>query len=135
MSPSCASHFMRVVTRSSDEVTFAVGTVEGVFLHQVQVGKVHRCQGIEKVVVVSTDVNDFGPAVLHHLHENLEEAGMCGLPAARPVLADVPAVDDVAVEEEPFAVDAAQETADLLDFGVGSSQVNVREDNGAVMSA
>lgn len=43
----------------------------------------HRGKAVHKVVMIATDVNNLRPLFLHHLHDDLEEVGMLGLPHLR----------------------------------------------------
>jgi hypothetical protein len=65
----------------------------------------HRGKAVHKVVMIATDVNNLRPLFLHHLHDDLEEVGMLGLPFAGSASFQSPPVYDVTVQYQPAAVD------------------------------
>lgn len=79
-----------------------------------QIGKLQRGKVVQKVIMVSADVNDFRTMLFHHLHDNFEEMRMCRLPFADTRFLQVPSVDDVTVQNQPSAIDSAQKIADLI---------------------
>ena len=60
---------------------------------------------------------------------------MFGQPLSCAVLLEMPPVNDIAVEDEAVAVDAAEEISDFPYFGVGSAEMDVRQDYRAVVFA
>src|SRR5580658_1434250 len=79
--------------------------------------------------MVAPEVHDLRVALLEHLQNDADEVGVGLGPLA--VSLQLPAVDDVAVEDELLAADVAQEMVHLGDLRVDGPQVDVREDDGA----
>ena len=78
--------------------------------------------------MVAADVDDLGAALLEHLEDGADETGVGVGPAAGA--AQLPAIDDVAVEDEFFAADVFEEVVDLGDAAGGGAEVDVGEDDG-----
>ena len=89
---------------------------------------------LQKVIMVAPDVYHLGDAILHHPHYRLEKEGVFRLPAALPgSLLQLPAVNDIPVENQPVAVNSAQELRRLLNFSVSGAKMHVRDDDCPVM--
>ena len=83
-SPNCASHFIRVVTVSKispcvTKITPAVTLVNEI-LTIFYIIECHRCQPIQEIIVVATNIDHFCSLLFHHLHDNFEEIRMLCLP-------------------------------------------------------
>ena len=77
--------------------------------------------------MITPKVVDIRLVLLDHLQDAVEEAGVFSLPATR--FLKLPAVDDVAVEDEVFAAVLLEEAGNLFGFGPFRSQVNIRNDD------
>ena len=77
----------------------------------------------EDVVVIAAQINDLRVALFQFLEDDADEArvGLGPLPGA----AQLPAVDDVAVEDELLAADAAEKMVHLARLAVGRAEVHV----------
>src|ERR1039457_4387829 len=82
----------------------------------------------EDVVVVSPEVHDLRVPLLEHLQHDSDEVGVRLRPL--PVSPQLPAVDDVAVQDEFLAADVPEKVVHLGDLGINGSQVDVGYDDG-----
>ena len=60
-------------------ITSTVTFVDAV-LNNLYIIKVQWCQIIKKVIMITTNINNLGTEVLHHLHDNFEKIRMFSLP-------------------------------------------------------
>ena len=86
---------------------------------------------VEEIVVVAPQVDHFGVVPVEVFHEDAEELGVFFLPLAR--FAELPAVHNVAVEDERVAFVFAEEGDHFFHPGVADAEVEIGEDDGAVM--
>jgi hypothetical protein len=97
-------------------------------------GEVAQREGdhlVEEIVVVAPEIDHLHVGTGEILHDELEEGGVPLLPFAR--LAELPAVDDVAVQDELVTTVVSEEPDDLPDAGVSDAQVEVGDDDGSVV--
>ena len=95
-------------------------------------GKVFECERekrAEHIVVIAAEVNDLGVTLLKFLQDDADEAGVCLGPL--PGAFELPAIDDVAVEDEFLAADMTEEVIYFIDLAFGSAEVDIRKDDGA----
>ena len=76
----------------------------------------HRCQPIQKIIVVATNIDHFCSLLFHHLHDNFEKIRMLCLPLPGAAFAQGPAVDNVTIQYQSPAVDGFQEVAYFNSF-------------------
>ena len=88
-----------------------------------------RQPGAEHFVVVAGDVGDRG-AVLGHAQDGAEHAVVVGVPI--PGLAQAPAVDDVADQEQILAAHPAQEVGEEIAAAALRSEMSVGNEHGTV---
>ena len=111
-----------------------VTALEFVVPHYADSPELQRRKILQKVIMVAPDVYHLGDAILHHPHYRLEKEGVFRLPAALPgSLLQLPAVNDIPVENQPVAVNSAQELRRLLNFSVSGAKMHVRDDDCPVM--
>ena len=115
----------------SNEVRFTIAFV-GHVRNNLQSANLKWKDLIQKIIVVSTQVIHVCGLVFHHLQHAIEESGVFSLPAPR--LFQLPAIDDVAVKDEVVAVKLLQKSSDFFCLGALGSQVNIRNDDGFVVS-
>jgi hypothetical protein len=85
-----------------------------------------RDQPADEVVVVAAQVDDLRAVLLRHLHDAADDGRMRRAPMILTL--ERPKVDDVAVEDELVAADAAQHVEELARLGVLGAQMEIRED-------
>lgn len=94
-----------------DEIFFPMTFINHVVLNR----KISDLDGqdlIQEVVVVSAEIGYLGLVTLDHLEDSVEKARMLTLPGAG--FFQLPAVDDVAVEDEVFATVLFEKPCNLL---------------------
>jgi hypothetical protein len=93
-----------------------------------EVSDLDRKDLIKEVVVVAAEIGDFGVVTFDHFDDSVEKARMLALP--RSGFTQLPAINDVAVEDEVFAAILFKKPSNLLCFGSFRSEMYVRDDNG-----
>lgn len=78
--------------------------------------------------MIATEIENFRVVVFDHLQDSVEKAGMFSFPGTW--FFELPAVDNISVEDEIFAGVLFQKTGYFLGFGTFSAQVNVRNNDG-----
>ena len=101
----------------SHVVALAVALVNKV-LHNADIVKGKGHQTVQKIIVIAPHVNDLRTLFLHHLHENLEEVCVTGLPLAGTSLTQSPSIDNVSVQYQAAAVHRFQEIGDFGCLGM-----------------
>ena len=76
----------------------------------------HRDDLIQEVVVVASEDEDLCTMLLHNLHHCLEEVGVLEGPERIALLLELPSVDGVTVEDEPFRIYFSQEIDGMRHF-------------------
>ena len=111
------------------QIAAAVRRLVQVLLDDGEVLEVEREHLAEHVVVVAAQVDHLRVAFFHVFEDDADETrvGVVPLAAAH----ELPAVNDVAVEDELLAADVAEKMRDLADLAVGGAEVHVGEDDGA----
>jgi hypothetical protein len=97
-------------------------------------GEIAELQGqyfIEEVVMIAADVDHFSVSCGQPFHDEFKEGGMFLFPFAG--FAELPAIDDIAVEDERITDVVAEEMDGFFDSGVLYAEVNVRHDNGTIV--
>ena len=89
------------------QVTLPVAVQQIVFYDR-DIGEPERNQFIEEIIVITTDINDLRPFLLHHFHQNFKEIGLCLFPSLAGFL-KLPAINDVTVQDQTVAVNMFKE--------------------------
>ena len=100
-----------------------------VFLGQLDAVEGDRDQVADEVVVVAAQVDDLGAVLLRHLHDAAEDGGVGGRPVV--LATQRPEVDDVAVQDQLVAADAAEHIEELAGLRVLGAEVEVGQDERA----
>ena len=88
---------------------------------------------VEEIVMVAAHVDNLRAAGFHHFHQDFDKRRIGRQPFFCAVSLEAPAVDDVAVQNQLVAIDGFEEAADFLHLGMGASQMDIREDDRAIM--
>ena len=91
-----------------------------VFVAEVDAVELQGQDFPEEIVMIPAQVDDLGAVLLGFLEDEAEEPGVLDGPLS-PFL-EVPAVDDVAIHDEFFAVDVTEEMIHLTDFAIVRGQ-------------
>jgi len=110
------------------EIT-AARTFVDVFFYEGEVFEIKWEKLGEDVVVVAAYVDDLGVFFLQFFEYNADEACVGFGPAASAL--ELPAVDNIAVEDKFLAADVAEEMVYLSGFTFGRAEVDVGENNSA----
>ena len=93
-----------------------------------EIFKIKRQELREDVVVIAAEVDDLRVFFLEFFQYDADEARV-GFGPTAPAL-ELPAVDDVAVEDEFFAAHVTEKMVHLGGFTFAGAEVDVGEDNG-----
>ena len=106
--------------------------IQNIIFHDREVGKGKRNQVVQKIVMIPTDIDNLRSLLLHHLHQDFKEIGMLLLPATTGFL-ELPAIDDITIQNQSIAIYVLEKMGDLLRPGMFRSQMDVREDNSRIV--
>ena len=100
-----------------------------ILLDDSQVLEIEGEERGEDVVVITAQIHDLGVAFLQFLEHDAHEARV----RLRPVAGtgQLPAVDDVAIEDQSFAARVTKKVIHLVDLAVGGAEVDIRENHRA----
>ena len=107
----------------------AAQTFVDMILDDLKVLKVERQERGEHVVVVAADIHHLGIALFEHLEDDADESRVSLGPVAGPP--QLPAVDDIAVENELLTADVAEKMVHLARLAVGRAEMHVGDDHRA----
>ena len=116
---------VKAVAVHDEVVTFFAGM--DVFVDDLQIAEKKRQEFGQNVVVITAQVDDFGASLFDLLENETDETGMLVSPAS--AAGETPAVDDVTIEHEFFAVGVLEEVVYLINFAIEGSQVDIRQEN------
>jgi hypothetical protein len=89
-------------------VGFSVLYVNVVF-HNRQIRKREWSKVIDKIIVISANVDNLCIVFLPHFHYDFEKIGVFLFPFAFATLLQMPSIDDIAIHNQGFAIDCTQE--------------------------
>lgn len=112
-------------------VAFVAARVD-VLLQDADVGELQGQDAVQKVVVVAAQVDDV--CVVLDVEQAADEVRVAAFPLLAAPADELPAVDDVAAENQRVAGMASQETVGLLGLRPLRSEVDVGHDDGLEMS-
>ena len=111
-----------------DEKTPAVRVLVDRFLPDAYAPEAFPVERVHERIVVSRNVDDLHP--LRHLQQSANDLVVRAQPSGAP--SELPAVDDIAHEVEPFAPDRRKKRAQLLRPAPARSEVDVRKKDRSV---
>lgn len=117
----------RVETIAVHDEIVAVCAFVDVLVDDFEFTEEERQEAGEHIVVIATEIHDFSAALFEFFKDKADEAGVLLSPAS--FAREAPAVDDVAIENELFAMSVFEEVVHLVDFTIEGAQVHIREND------
>ena len=114
------------------EIAFSLSRLQQIILYDRYIGELKRSQAVEKIIMVPHYIDNLRTPFLHHLHQYLKEIGMLLFPAFTGFL-QLPAIDDITIQNQSIAIYVLEKTGDLLRPGMFRSQMDIREDNSRIV--
>jgi len=113
------------------EEALAVGGLVQVLFGELDAVEAQRDQAADEVIVVAAQVDHAGAVLLGHLQDAADDGGVGRAPVVLALQG--PEIDDVTVQDELVATDAAEHLEELAGLGVLGAEVEIRQDEGAEM--
>ena len=117
-----------VKTVAVNDQVFAVPALEKIFVYNAEFAEVKRQEAGEDVIMIAAHVNDLGAVFFDFFEDESNKPGVFFGPA--PFAGETPAVNDIAIEDEPLAMGMFHEMIHLINFAIQGAQMDIRKDYG-----